>query len=149
MRQAAAILAAVAATPLVIAVSFTVLSLWPMVTVEDWSPWLAISGWILVSTFAVPAVLAVVVIAAVPLARRLQRRGTAGFGSMIHLGVMLGVLPFLFFDGYVVGFELFTTPAEAPGRLMADLPVALKWATLAALCGAGSAAAYWAVLRPR
>jgi len=144
-----AILAAVIATPIVIAASFTLLSFWQLLTTGGWSPWLALSAWAVLSAVATPATLAIVVLAAAPWARRLHRQGGATLPGLIGLGIVLAVLPFALFDGYVVVRTVVSNPLEASGVLLDDLPVALKWAALAALCGAGSATAYWAVARRR
>ena len=69
-----AILAAVFATPVVIAASFTLLSFWQLLTTGVWSPLLALTAWLVLSAVAMPATLAMIVLAA-PLARRLGRRG--------------------------------------------------------------------------
>lgn len=126
-----AILAAVIATPVVIAAAFTLLSLWQLVTTGTWSPWLAAGAWLVVAALATPATLVVMVLVAAPLARRLRRQGRTGLVPFVRLGVMLAVLPL------------------TPLLFLTELQVAVKWATLAAFCGAGSAAAYWAVSRPR
>ena len=144
-----AILAAVIATPVVIAAAFTLLSVWQLITTGSWSPWLAASAWLLLAAVATPATLAMVALVAAPLARRLRRQGRTGLKPLVGLGIGLAVLPFALFDGYVVVRALVAGPAEVPRVVMEGLPVAMKWAMLAASCGAGSAAAYWTVSRRR
>ncbi len=85
-----------------------------------------------------------------PLAVSFERRGRDGVRDMVLLGAMLGALPFVLFDAYVVFAELDRHPTlAAVSGLFKDLPRALVLATLGASCGAASAWTYRSIVQSR
>ena len=98
------------------------------------------------SGIAVIAAFAMTLLVGMPLANALDRRGRGGVRNIIWVGVLLGMLPFIVFDLYVVVAELsrHETAAAAAG-LFKDLPRALAFVALGATCGAASAWTYWSI----
>ena len=58
-------------------------------------------------------------------------------------GAALGAMPFLIFDGYVIGMNLLLL-ADTP-YTRETLVTAARWAALGSWCGLWPALAYWAV----
>jgi hypothetical protein len=148
MNRLMATLIAPLATPVALAAVFSLLSLWQVVTITDWTPRLAFYGWLMVAVFATPAAYVMMVVA-VPLAARLERRGRGDLASVVNLGLLLGALPFVVFDAYIVLYEFVHNPVAAIPRLMGDLSTAAKWVALGATCGAATAWTYWRLTRHR
>ena len=141
-----AILIAPLATPLALAVVFVALSLWQLLTIPDWTPLLAFYGWILVAMFATPAAYLMMLVA-VPLVSRLERRGRSDLTSVVQVGLFLGVSPFALYDIYIALFELARDPVGALPGLWRDVPTAVKWLALGASCGGATAWAYGSIRR--
>ena len=101
--------------------------------------------------FALPAIVlayVVVLLGALPSYLVLRRRKSLGVGDCLLAGAILGVLPFLLFDLFVVAAEIWQAvrsgwARESFGllatvrRLIADIPDALPWL----LCGVASGVA--------
>jgi hypothetical protein len=102
----------------------------------------------MVAMFATPAAYVMMVVA-VPLVARLERRGRGDLASIVNLGLLLGALPFVTFDAHIVLYEFAHDPAEAIPRLMSDLSTATKWVAVGATCGAATAWTYWLLIRRR
>jgi hypothetical protein len=108
---------------------------------------LAIALW---SGVASVAAFAMTLLVGMPLEISFERRGRGDLGDIVRLGAILGALPFVLFDAYVVFTELshHATIAAATG-LFKDLPRALGLAALGASCGGASAWTYWSILHWR
>lgn len=154
MRKAFGIVAATLAAPVAIAVAFTVLRVLRV-------GWFAGKGLGLVATniavyagFAAPIALGVSLLAGLPLATWLARRGRSRAIHFVLLGASLGALPFLLFDAYVVAYELVAAfrhedeLGRVVRRFLADVPFALSWLALGVWCGVWSSLAYWLVAVP-
>ncbi len=61
-------------------------------------------------------------------------------------GLITGALPFLLFDGYIVGMNLLLLVDEP--YTPASIQSSLRWATVGAWCGLCSALAYWMAVVP-
>ncbi len=103
--------------------------------------------------FVLPPAAVVAVALGLPLALRLERRGEHELRPFLMLGAALGIAPFVLFDIYVVGYEFLAAAHRGLGDAMAltvarqfrVAPRAMAWLLVGGLCGAVSAAAYWAV----
>jgi hypothetical protein len=102
------------------------------------------------SGVATIAAVAMTLLVGLPLAVSLERRGRDSVRDIVLLGAMLGALPFVLFDAYVVFAELDRHPTlAAVSGLFKDLPRALALAGLGASCGTASAWTYWSILHWR
>ena len=99
---------------------------------------------------AIIAAFAMTLLVGMPLADALDRRGRGRMRNIVVLGALLGSLPFVAFDLYVIIVELnrHATSATAAG-LLHDLPRAFALAALGASCGAASAWTYWSIMDRR
>ena len=99
---------------------------------------------------AIIAAFAMTLLVGMPLADALDRRGRGRMRNIVWLGALLGMLPFVVFDLYVVIAELgrHATAATATS-LLQDLPRAFALAALGASCGAASAWTYWSIMERR
>jgi hypothetical protein len=156
LRKIGATAAAVAATPLAIALAFALVAALPLGRVVGVDATRAGASTWMVAVFASPVAAAVTLVAGLPLALWLERRGDTAPRHFLALGALLGAVPFLLFDLYVFLYELAAAGRHGPGhvvaaarRLLADAPTALAWLALGAWSGGCSALAYWRVaLRP-
>ncbi len=157
MRKGVGIVLATLATPAAIGALFIILTLLGI-------GWFADKDWTLVlsnvQTYAVvasPLALVVSLFVGMPLGNRLAKRGRTGPTAFLILGAVLGALPFLLFDAYVVAYEVvrsfrfgladsFWGLGPMMRRLLRDIPVATYWVGLGSWCGAWSAVAYWSVV---
>ena len=109
----------------------------------------------LYALFALPPAAVVAAALGLPLALRLERRGARELRPYLLLGAALGIAPFVLFDMYVVGYELLAAARRGLGdssfglfaalaRQVRAAPRAMAWLVIGGLCGAASAAAYWA-----
>jgi hypothetical protein len=143
MRIALGLIAATIATPLAIA------AIWGGL-------WYAQVGWFegktaeavlesirLYAMLSAPVALFITIAAGGPVAHQLAHRGRRGPWRFILLGAVLGALPFLLFEGYIMGTNLLLYVAPSP-NLDAVLN-AVRWAGLGSWCGMWSATAYWAI----
>ena len=143
MRIALGLVASTIATPLAIAIIWT--ALWyGQVEWFEGKPAQAVFDTIrLYAMFSAPIALFITIAAGGPLAHQLAHRGHRGPLRFILLGAVLGALPFLLFEGYIIGTNLLLYVTPSP-NLNAVLN-ALRWAGLGAWCGMWSAWAYWAI----
>ena len=156
MRRVFGVVLAVLTTPVVFAVVLVVLSWFGQGPSLAPSRLAAAGLQGLFALFALPLAAAVALALGLPLALQFERRGVRGLRPYLLLGTALGVLPFVLFDLYVVGYELLAAVRRGPGdssfglfaalaRQVRAAPRALAWLALGGLCGAVSAAAYWTV----
>jgi len=143
MRIALGLLAAALATPVAIAVMFGGLFYFQIGWFAGQDAQLVIDNIRLYALMAAPVALFVTVAAGGPIAHQFAVRGRGGPVRCVILGAILGALPFLLFDGYVMGTNLLLYVNPAPNR--DTVLAAVRWAGLGAWCGMWSAAAYWAV----
>lgn len=149
LRTFAALLAAVAATPLAIAA---------VMAIADAAGLFGDNGGLIgtvvvFSLYATPIALVMTVIAGWPLARAAIRRGRTRVRDFTILGAALGALPFVGYFAYVLGFDawhLAVGSSSRSGREVAsgwllDSPEVLAWIALGATCGIASALAFWVV----
>jgi hypothetical protein len=102
------------------------------------------------SAGAIIAAFAMTLLVGMPLADALDRRGRGRARNIVVLGALLGMLPFVAFDLYVVIAELNRHATLATvASLSKDLPRALALAALGASCGAASAWTYWSIMDRR
>jgi hypothetical protein len=150
VRRIVAVLVAPLATGVVYALVYGVLLLFQ---IESFSgrvllaTALAVALW---SGIATVVAFPMTLLVGMPLEISLERRGRGDLGDIVRLGAILGALPFVLFDAYVVYIELSrqATIAAATG-LFKDLPWALVLAALGASCGGASAWTYWSILHWR
>lgn len=150
VRRMIAVLLAPLATGIVYALIFAVLAVFQteafsqgalLATAIDIALWAGVAA---VVAFAMT------VLVGLPLAISLEKRGRDDLRDMVLLGAMLGALPFVVFDVYVVVGELgrHTTLSAASG-VFNDLPRALALAALGVSCGAASGWTYWSIVQWR
>jgi hypothetical protein len=143
MRIALGLVASTLATPLAIAVAWFVLW-YAQVDWFDGKPLAAVTESIrLYSMLSAPVALFITVAAGGPVAHQLAYRGHPGLTKCLLLGAVLGALPFLVFEGYIMGTNLLLYVTPAPGR--ENVMTALRWAGLGSWCGMCSATAYWTI----
>jgi hypothetical protein len=150
MRRIIAVLVAPLATGVIYALVYGVLLLFQ---IESFSgrvllaTALAIALW---SGVATVAAFAMTLLVGMPLEISLERRGRGDLDDIVWLGAILGALPFVLFDAYVLYTELSRHAAiAAAADLFKDLPRALALAALGASCGGASAWTYWSILHWR
>lgn len=143
MRIALGLLAATIATPVAIAAIFGALFLAQYGWFEGKSAGEVLESVRLYSMLSAPVALFITVAAGGPIAHQFAYRGYPGPWRCILLGAFLGSLPFVLFEGYIMGTNLLLYVSPAPN--MDNVLQALRWAGLGSWCGAWSAAAYWAV----
>ena len=102
------------------------------------------------SGIAIVAAFTMTLLVGMPLANALDRRGRGNRGNLVWLGALLGALPFVAFDVYVVVAELSRHPASAAvASLFTGLPRAMTLAALGGACGAASAWVYSSIMEQR
>lgn len=97
----------------------------------------------LYAILSAPVALFVTLAAGGPIAHQMSHRGHGGLLKCILLGAVLGALPFLLFDGYIMATDLILYVSPAPN--LETVLTAVRWAALGSWCGMWSAAAYWTV----
>jgi hypothetical protein len=150
MRRIVAVLVAPLATGVVYALIHGVLVLFQIESFSGRAVLVTVLDIALWSGVATVAAFAMTLLVGMPLEISLERRGRGDLGDIVRLGAILGALPFVLFDAYVVFAELshHATIAAASG-LLKDLPRALALAGLGASCGTASAWTYWSILHWR
>ena len=143
MRIALGLLAATLATPLAIAAMWGALLYFQVGWFEGRDPRLVFENIELYAMLAAPVALFVTIAAGGPIAHQLAYRGHRGPVKCILLGAILGALPFLLFEGYIMGTNLLLYVTPSPN--MDTVLTALQWAGIGSWCGMWSAAAYWTV----
>ena len=143
MRIAFGLLASTLATPLAIAAMWAALWFAQVEWFEGKQFEAVVDSMRLYGMLSAPIALFVTVAAGGPIAHQLAHRGHRGPSKCILLGAILGALPFLLFEGYIMGTNLLLYVSPAPNR--ENVLTALRWAGLGSWCGICSAAAYWAV----
>lgn len=143
MRVALGLVASTLATPLAIAAMFTALHYAQFGWFDGKNAAEVFDSIKLYATLSAPIALFMTIAAGGPVAHQFAHRGYPGPWRCILLGAFLGALPFLLFEGYIMGTNLllYVTPAPNTGNVLS----ALRWAALGSWCGMWSAAAYWAV----
>ena len=157
MKTGLGVLAATIATPVAIGVAFALLTVAGLGWFADKRWGLVVSNMVMYAGLAAPIALILSVVAGVPSARYLAKRRRTRALQFVLLGALIGIVPFLFFDIYVVATALLSAQRNWPNneflgvrgtseRLIDSLPVALYWLALGSWCGAWSAFAYWLVV---
>jgi hypothetical protein len=143
MRIALGLLAATLATPLAIAAMFGALFYMQIGLLEGANSERLLYHIRLYAMLAAPIALFMTIAAGGPIAHQLAHRGHRGPVRCILLGAFLGALPFLLFEGYIMGTNLllYVTPSPTLDTVL----TALRWAGMGAWCGMWSATAYWMV----
>jgi hypothetical protein len=143
MRVVLGILAATVATPVAMAAVF--LARWHFET-GGWAsqPWPIVRDRILLyAVLSAPVALFLTMGFGAPLTHRRAELGRATALRTALTGAALGAMPFLIFDGYVIGMNLLLLVDDAYSR--ESLITAGRWAALGAWCGFWSALTYWLV----
>jgi len=143
LRVAFGLVAATVATPAAMAVVFAGRWYFALEGQGD-APWPDVQARI--ETYALlsaPVALFVTLAFGAPFVHRLAEVGRASALRIIVTGAMVGALPFLLFDGYVIGMNLLLLASEPYTR--EGLITAARWAALGSWCGMWSALVYWAV----
>ena len=143
MRIALGLLASTIATPLAIAVIWVALWYGQVEWFEGKPAEAVFESIRLYAMLSAPIALFVTIAAGGPIAHQLAHRGHRGPVKFILLGAVLGALPFLLFEGYIMGTNLLLYVSPAPN--LDNVVTAVRWAGLGAWCGMWSAAAYWTV----
>lgn len=149
LRVAFGLLAATMATPAAMAVVFA--GRWYLALEGQGDlPWPEIQARI--ETYALlsaPVALFVTLAFGAPYVHRLAEIGRATLLRVAVTGALVGALPFLLFDGYIIGMNLLLLASEPYTR--EGLISAARWAALGSWCGTWSAFAYWliAIRTPR
>ncbi|HUR21223.1 MAG TPA: hypothetical protein VMZ90_10470 [Vicinamibacterales bacterium] len=143
MRIALGLLAATVATPLAIALMWGALWYAQVEWFEGQPAEAVIENIRLYAMLSAPIALFVTLAAGGPIAHQLAHRGHRSALKYILLGAVLGALPFLLFESYIMGTNLLLYVSPAPN--LDTVINAVRWAGLGAWCGMWSAAAYWAV----
>ncbi|GEM_PF-6446423 len=143
LRVALGVLAATVATPAAMAVVFA--GRWYLgLKGTAGQPWPDVQARI--ETYALlsaPVALFVTLAFGAPYVHRLTEIGRATALRVAVAGALAGALPFLLFDGYIVGMNLLLLASEPYTR--DGLISAGRWAALGSWCGIWSACAYWVV----
>lgn len=137
------LLAATCATPAAIASLFSALFYLQVGWFADKDWRLVLDNIQLYAMLSSPVALFVTLAAGGPIAHQLAHRGHVGPGRHLLLGAALGAMPFLLFDGYIIGTNILLDVRPVPD--LDDVLVAARWAVLGSWCGVWSATAYWAV----
>jgi hypothetical protein len=143
MRVVLGLLAATVATPVAMAAVF--LARWHFETV-GWAlqPWPVVRDRILLyAVLSAPVALFLTMGFGAPLTHRRDELGRATAVRTALTGAALGALPFLIFDGYVIGMNILLLADNPYSR--DSLITAARWAALGAWCGLWSALVYWLV----
>jgi len=137
------LLAATCATPAAIASLFSALFYLKVgwFADKDWP--LVLENIRLYAMLSAPVALFVTLAAGGPVAHQLAHRGHVGAVRHLLIGAALGAMPFLLFDGYIIGTNILLDVRPVPD--LDDVLVAARWASLGSWCGFWSAAAYWVV----
>ena len=143
MRIALGLLAATVATPLAIAAMWGALLYFQVGWFEGKDARLVVESIRLYAMLSAPVALFVTIAAGGPIAHQLAHHGHRGPVKCILLGAVLGALPFLLFEGYIMGTNLLLYVSPSPN--MDNVMTALRWAGLGSWCGMWSATAYWSV----
>ena len=143
MRIALGLAASTLATPLAIAIAWFVLWYAQVDWFEGKQLEAVLENIRLYAMLSAPVALFVTIAAGGPIAHQLAHRGHRGLFRCLLLGAVLGALPFLVFQGYIMGTNLLLYVTPSPGR--DDVFTALRWAGLGSWCGICSAAAYWLI----
>lgn len=143
MRIALGLLAATVATPLAIAVMWGALWYAQVEWFEGKDLQAVLESIRLYALLSAPIALFVTIAAGGPIAHQLAHRGRRGLVRCILLGAVLGALPFLLFEGYIMGTNLLLYVSPSPN--LDNVITALRWAGLGSWCGIWSATAYWSV----
>lgn len=143
MRIALGLLAATLATPLTIGLTFGAAYFLQVGWFAGRDAELVLDSILLYAALSAPVALFVTLAAGGPIAHQMSHRGHGSLSKCIVLGAFLGALPFLLFDGYIIGTNLllYVTPAPNLDNVLA----AVRWAALGSWCGMWSATAYWVV----
>ena len=143
MRVVLGLLAATVAAPLAMAAVF--LARWHLET-GGWAlqPWPIVRDRIfLYAVLSAPVALFLTAGFGAPLTHRREELGRATALRTALTGAALGALPFLIFDGYVIGMNVLLL-ADTP-YTRETLVTAARWAALGSWCGFCSALAYWMI----
>lgn len=143
MRVVLGLLAATVAAPAAMAAVF--LARWHFET-GGWAlqPWPVVRDRILLyAVLSAPVALFLTAGFGAPLTHRREELGRATALRTALTGAVLGAMPFLIFDGYVIGMNLLLLADDPYGR--GSLITAVRWAGLGAWCGLWSALSYWVV----
>ena len=143
MRIALGLLASTVATPLAIAVMWGALWFAQVEWFEGRPAEEVLESIRLYAMLSAPIALFVTIAAGGPIAHQLAHHGHRGPGKCILLGAVLGALPFLLFEGYIMGTNLLLYVSPSPN--LDNVLTAVRWAGLGSWCGMWSAAAYWAM----
>jgi hypothetical protein len=143
MRIALGLLAATLAAPLAVAAMFGILFWLEFGWFEGRNVAEVLDSIRLYAILSAPIALFMTVAAGGPIAHQVTHRGHRGAMKCILLGAILGALPFLLFEGYIMGTNLLLYVTPAPN--LDNVKTALRWAGLGSWCGMWSATAYWAV----
>ncbi len=141
MRVALGLLAATVATPLAIAVMWGALWYAQVGWFEGKDPQVILENIRLYAMLSAPIALFVTIAAGGPIARHLTHCGYRGPVKHLLLGGVLGALPFLLFEGYIMGTNLLLYVTPSPN--LHTVLNAVRWAGLGSWCGMWSAGAYW------
>jgi len=143
MRIAFGLVASTLAAPLAVAVMW--FALWyGQVEWFEGKPLEAVLDSIrLYAILSAPIALFITIAAGGPVAHQLAHRGHRGLLKCVLLGAFLGALPFLLFEGYIMGTNLLLYVTPSPN--LDTVLNAVRWAGLGAWCGMWSAAAYWTI----
>jgi hypothetical protein len=143
MRIALGLLAATIATPVAIAVMWGALWYGQVEWFEGQPAGVVVESIRLYAMLSAPIALFVTVAAGGPIAHQLAFHGHRGPVKCILLGAILGALPFLLFEGYILGTNLLLYVSPSPN--VDSVVNAVRWAGLGSWCGMWSATAYWIV----
>ncbi len=143
MRIALGLLAATIATPLAIAAMWGALLYLQLGWFEGKDVRQVLENIQLYAMLSAPVALFVTIAAGGPIAHQLAHRGHRGPVTSILAGAVLGALPFLLFEGYIMGTNLLLYVTPSPN--LDTVLTALQWAGLGSCCGMCSAAAYWTI----
>ena len=143
MRIAFGLLAATVATPVAIAVMWGALWYAQVEWFEGKDLEVVLDSIRLYAMLSAPIALFVTIAAGGPIAHQLAHRGHRGLLRCILVGAVLGALPFLLFEGYIMGTNMLLYVSPSPNR--DNVITALRWAGLGSWCGIWSATAYWSV----
>ena len=141
MRIALGLLASTIATPLAIAVMWGALWYAQVEWFEGKTAEAVVESIRLYAMLSAPIALFVTIAAGGPIAHQLAHRGHRGPLKYMLLGAVLGALPFLLFEGYIMGTNLLLLVTPSPN--LDTVLNAVRWAGLGAWCGMWSAGAYW------